>query len=134
MSDMFHESLTFDEIDQIFYVMSATPRHTYQILTKRHARMLEYVRSRKAGDFYNSDSGQPSAWPFPNVWLGVSVENQAMVDERIPVLLDTPAALRFLSVEPLLSPVDLTQWLSIECARPELGDSRRRVRAAGAAV
>ena len=110
MSDMFHESLTFDEIDQIFYVMSATP-HTYQILTKRHARMLEYVRSRKAGDFYNADSGQPSAWPLPNVWLGVSVENQAMVDERIPVLLDTPAALRFLSVEPLLGPVDISPWL-----------------------
>lgn len=50
-------------------------------------------------------------WPLPNVWLGVSVENQAMADQRIPHLLKTPAAVRFVSVEPMLGPVDLTRWL-----------------------
>jgi protein gp37 len=46
-------------------------------------------------------------WPLPNVWLGVSVENQHFADERIPLLLQTPAAVRFISAEPLLEPVDL---------------------------
>ena len=53
------------------------------------------------------DASRSDVWPLPNVWLGVSVENQAMADERIPLLLDTPAAVRFLSVEPLLGPVYL---------------------------
>jgi protein gp37 len=53
----------------------------------------------------------PEAWPLPNVWLGVSVENQRAADERIPLLLQTPAAVRFLSCEPLLGPVDLTPYL-----------------------
>jgi len=56
-------------------------------------------------------SGIEQHWPLPNVWLGVSVENQRMADERIPVLLDTPAVVRFLSCEPLLGPLDLRKWL-----------------------
>jgi hypothetical protein len=57
--------------------------------------------------------GYDTRWPLPNVWLGVSCEDQATADERIPVLLDTPAAVRFVSAEPLLGPVDLSHWLNI---------------------
>ena len=99
MSDLFHEAVPFRFLDAVFHVMRSTPRHTYQVLTKRPERMRFYMRDTRA----------PLA---PNVWLGVSVENQRMADERIPLLLDTPAAVRFLSVEPLLGPVNLHPWLS----------------------
>ena len=66
--------------------------------------------------------GDDMDWPLPNVWLGVSVENQRMADERIPVLLDTPAAVRFLSCEPLLGPLDLRPWLERRVLHsPDLG-------------
>jgi protein gp37 len=112
LSDLFHEAVPDELIAEAFAVMAATPRHTYQILTKRHARMRSLLSS---GDFFVavSDhaieacglSGVP--WPLPNVWLGVSVEDQKWADIRIPALLDTPAAVRFLSCEPLLGSVDL---------------------------
>jgi protein gp37 len=94
MSDLFHDDITFEQIAAVFGVMAATPHLTYQVLTKRPARMVEFFR-----------------WmvrpPLPNVWLGVSVEDQRRADERIPLLLECPAAVRFLSVEPLLGPVYL---------------------------
>lgn len=74
--------------------MGKTPQHTYQILTKRPRRMKELHR-----------------WIPRNCWLGVSCESQVEADKRIPVLLSTPCALRFVSCEPLLSQIDLTQWL-----------------------
>ena len=92
MSDLFHEQLPSRLIDRVFDVMSATPQHRYQVLTKRAERMADYLHGRL---------------PLPNVWLGVSVEDQAAADERIPLLLETPAALRFLSCEPLLGPLNL---------------------------
>jgi len=79
-------------------VMAAAPQHTFQVLTKRHARMRAFLNRYTAGAALD---------PLPNVWLGVSVEDQHWADIRIPVLLDTPAAVRFLSCEPLLGPVDL---------------------------
>jgi protein gp37 len=119
MSDLFHESLTDEQIDEVFAIMLATPRHTFQVLTKRPARMRAYS-TRLAGfsttdpmsygafDLARATIGEEPRWPAPNVWLGVSVENQAAADERIPLLLETPAAVRFLSCEPLLGPVNLT--------------------------
>ena len=98
MSDLFHEDLKTYQISDIFDVMMRAPQHTFQVLTKRPNRMRTYMREHPA-------------FQLPNVWLGVSVENQAMADERIPILLDTPAAVRFLSVEPLLDKVDLTAYL-----------------------
>jgi protein gp37 len=91
MSDLFHEALPDEAIDRIFAVMALCPQHTFQVLTKR--RMQE-VWSR--------------CGPLPNVWLGVSVEDQATADERIPLLLQTPAPVRFVSYEPALGPVDFT--------------------------
>ncbi|QEX18538.1 hypothetical protein FRZ44_38450 [Hypericibacter terrae] len=141
MSDLFHENLADEAIDTIFAVMALCPQHTFQVLTKRPARMREYMKGRgqgrdfrilgdfplervsmsasvdfderewgalkKHGNLYSLYCSVP--WPLPNVWLGVSTEDQERADERIPLLLETPAAIRFISAEPLLGPVDLTQ-------------------------
>ena len=121
MSDLFHEDVPDEWIDQVFAVMALAPQHTFQVLTKRTERMRDYVCTR-AGDwmlhlpeaflsigaFTLSLGFTPVQWPLPNVWCGVSVEDQARADERIPHLLATPAAKRFLSCEPLLGPVNLT--------------------------
>lgn len=128
MSDLFHERLPFEDIDRVFEIMAQSHIHTFQILTKRPARMLEWFTTlggRRPIPGCGVCTGGPpfcgsvphlddlsvgdcqAPWPLPNVWLGVSVENQATADERIPLLLECPAAVRFLSVEPLLGPVDL---------------------------
>lgn len=123
--DLFHESVPDEWIDRVFAVMALAPQHTFQVLTKRAARMRAYmekasgriadtiIRKRRA----RGDNGvvvplphvAPGAlwWPLANVWLGVSAEDQARADERIPDLLATPAAVRFLSAEPLLGAIDL---------------------------
>ncbi len=98
MSDLFHETVGFNWIMRVWDVMRDTPQHTYQILTKRADIMS---RTGKAlADIYGV---------LPNVWLGVSVENQQYANERVPLLLETPAAIRFLSCEPLLGSVDLNK-------------------------
>jgi protein gp37 len=105
MTDLFGEWVTDEWIDRIFTVMALCPQHTFQVLTKRPDRMREYFRDGGANtDVVLSTFWQ---WPFPNVWLGVSAEDQQRADERIPVLLDTPAAVKFVSLEPLLGPIDL---------------------------
>ena len=103
MSDLFHEALPVVDIKSVFDVMRAAHWHTYQILTKRAARMLEIVGWLK--------QQYDDVYPLPNVWLGVSVEDQATADERIPLLLETPAAVRFVSYEPALSGVDFAAYL-----------------------
>lgn len=137
LSDLFHEQVPDAFIDRVFAVMAMCDgirsngrRHTFQVLTKRPERMRAYltdpetpwrihssvvklnvgyyppIREPNAQGYRGLDTGQ---WeiPLPNVWLGVSVENQRWADERIPHLLATPAAVRFLSCEPLLGPLDL---------------------------
>ncbi|MFM9959319.1 MAG: DUF5131 family protein [Phycisphaerales bacterium] len=136
MSDLFHGAVPFEFIDRVFAVMALCPQHTFQVLTKRPVRMAEYMTrrrviydgfSRKFGaskmekspcdDVYTIVRKHPGherdalIWPLPNVWLGTSVEDQQRADERIPHLLRCPAAVRFLSCEPLLGAVDLSQWL-----------------------
>lgn len=115
MSDLFHESVPDTFIADVFATMAKAPQHTFQILTKRPDRMREWVTNgvgwmEMAVNWAGGASGLPGRsvpWPLPNVWLGVSVENQKYADERIPHLLQTPAAIRFISAEPLLGPVDL---------------------------
>lgn len=102
MSDLFHEALSFADIERVYDVMLQAERHTFQVLTKRPERMLKFVRDRWLG----TGSDLPA-----NVWLGVSVEDQATADERIPLLLKTPAAVRFVSYEPALAGVDFRPWL-----------------------
>lgn len=122
MSDLFHHDVPDSFIDKVFAVMALCPQHTFQILTKRADWMAVYLtnpyRSGAIQDavrlfFDRSDFGSdtPMPWPLPNVWLGVSVEDQAAADERIPHLLRVPARVRFLSCEPLLGPVRIIQWL-----------------------
>ncbi len=128
MSDLFHENLSDEEIDRVFAVMALCPQHTFQVLTKRADRMREYFSAtvefngrqwpaalwrltldanlrdkttRQIGD-------QP--WPLPNVWLGVSVESPAYI-ERVQFLMETPAAVRFVSYEPALEGVDWEPWV-----------------------
>jgi protein gp37 len=103
MSDLFHEKLSDDDIRRVFNVMEEARRHTFQVLTKRPHRMHEFV-----DDYFRwrSPEGTEGVSPPSNIWLGVSAENQATADERIPLLLQTPAAIRFVSAEPLLGPID----------------------------
>jgi protein gp37 len=111
-SDLFHQNVDNEWLDRVFEVMARAPQHTFQVLTKRPARMAAYVNSRHAEmnvrDAVKYDDHAPSLqWPLSNVWLGVSVEDQETSDDRIPLLLQTPAATRFLSLEPLIARVDL---------------------------
>jgi protein gp37 len=117
MSDLFHEDVPDEFIAAVFAVMGIARHHTYQVLTKRAERMANLVSSLTWDDCVNAfcrwyprsiDIGLAKpAWPLPNVWLGVSTEDQKRADERIPHLLRASAAVRFLSVEPMLGPVDL---------------------------
>ena len=106
LADLFHDDVPEEFIARAFAVMAQTPQHTYQVLTKRPARMRALLRkwSPVTGVVPWVHTGP---WPLPNVWLGVSAENQQWADIRIPALLDTPAAVRFLSCEPLLGPINL---------------------------
>lgn len=123
MSDLFHESIPDEWIDRVFAVMAEAPQHTFQVLTKRARRMREYVGDmqpwshrvsaiRKATSpilAFVNDQTRAIRFPLPNVWLGVSAEDQTRADERIPDLLATPASVRFVSAEPLLGPIDFTR-------------------------
>ena len=97
LSDTFHEDVPDDYLKRLFAVMLAAEWHTFQVLTKRPRRMLDFVT--RWGEIPR------------NVWYGVTVENQRMATERTPLLLQTPAAVRWLSVEPILGFLDLSQWL-----------------------
>jgi protein gp37 len=125
MGDLFHEDAPDDWIDKVFAVMALAPQHTFQVLTKRAERMRAYVSARPQAIWdRRALEIDPSAlerlkaigWPLPNVWLGVSCERQQEADERIPHLLQTPAAVRFISAEPLLGPIDISDYL-VESAR-----------------
>lgn len=98
--DLFHEAVPDEWIDRVFAVMALAPQHTFQVLTKRAGRMREYLTHPRLPRVIDL--------PLPNVWLGVSVEDQVRANERIPHLLATPAAVRWISAEPLLGPIDLT--------------------------
>jgi protein gp37 len=104
MSDLFHENVSDFDIQRIFDVMYNAPQHTFQILTKRPERMRDY---------FNAHRGWWGNYPqWKHVHLGVSVEDQKTADERIPLLLETPAAVRWISAEPLLGAIDLSKWLA----------------------
>lgn len=135
LSDVFHENVPFEFVKAMFGVMAASPEHTFQLLTKRHERMVEFfveMRSRgraavleclywagevvrRLRDENKITAGQAKryldkiegasdrSWPLPNVWLGVSAENEEMLQERVPKLFECDAAVRWISAEPLLS-------------------------------
>lgn len=113
MSDLFHPAIERHVLDRLFAVMALSPRHTFQVLTKRPELAALYLQntSQEARDRRGTEvvklggitDGLP--WPLPNVWMGTSVEDQETANDRIPELVQAPAALRFLSMEPLLGPV-----------------------------
>lgn len=116
MGDLFDPGIPFSFIDKVLATIHACPRHTFQVLTKQPARMAEYfstIKRHECGSGAVLHVGMShqivgaSVWPLPNLWLGVSVEDQATANERVPLLLQTPAAVRFLSAEPLRSSIDL---------------------------
>lgn len=126
MSDLFHPKVPSGFIAAVFAVMAGSPRHTYQVLTKRHGRMRSLLTSERFRElmvgaarkmYYEMKLPLPGdmswVWPLSNVWLGVSAEDQQRADLRIPALLDTPAAVHFLSCEPLLGPIDLDRFLTL---------------------
>ena len=137
MSDLFHEKMPDAWIDRVFAAMALCPQHTFQVLTKRANRMRAYLSDRKCEDRIGDAvmsvapvgrdirsatlSWTPRVghdfngrWPLPNVWLGTSCEDQPTADARVPDLRDTPAAIRFVSAEPLLGPIDFRRWLMID--------------------
>ena len=129
MSDLFHSAVSDEFIDSVFGVMWAClygrkeqDGHIFQVLTKRADRMRDYLSTdrreawaqaavRHGGgidpDGLYDQTMDLARAPHPRIWLGVSVEDQASADTRIPLLLRTPAAVRWISAEPLLGPVDL---------------------------
>jgi protein gp37 len=149
LADLFHADVPRDVIVQLWAAMALAPQHTFQILTKRHDRMRNLIadeckcgsghmdgihfRSAMAWAVSKANPNRPdwapddaeqrvysAEWPLRNVWLGVSVEDQKAADLRIPALLETPAAVRWLSCEPLLGPVDLHGPVDRFGGRPHL--------------
>lgn len=148
IGDLFHKEVPFEFIDKVFAVMALCPQHTFQILTKRPERMAEYFDhfdhdAERIIDSFGHDLvdfiAEPAIhdrgficrqtgigeyttnfryWPLPNVWLGTSCENQETANERIPHLLKCPAAVRFLSCEPLLGEIDLYDSLDSDRDNP----------------
>lgn len=120
MSDIFGDWVPDALLYRLFAAMALRPQVTWQVLTKRPERMRQYLTRRYMPGAiadacrlsfdalrFTSDNLMP--WPLPNVWLGVSVENQQQAKERLPELLETPATVRFASFEPLLGGIDATR-------------------------
>lgn len=123
MSDLFHDDVPTSFIGRAFAVMALAATQTFQILTKRPERMRDLLSSEVIGPLkghaeqyaWELTKNVPArefrlSWPLPNVWLGVSCENQETAEARIPILLQTPAAVRFVSCEPLLGPINLSPF------------------------
>ncbi len=138
MSDLFHDAVPIEFIARVFNVAKHCPEHVFMILTKRPLRAKvtvgQIAAMVKAANTWPQfvagvEPGKSFHWPLPNVWLGVSCENQAMADQRIPHLLKTPAAVRFVSVEPMLGPVDIAQYLINKWKGGVLGDEAKLMQA-----
>lgn len=146
-NDLFHKDVPDEFIARVWWVMGQSAGyldlsryrgHTFLILTKRPNRMKKWLKgwadqeTRKRwiesfGEVYDCMNG-PKYWPtkLDSVWLGVTAENQEMADKRIPILLQVPAAVRFVSVEPMLGPVDLREWTAdcgcVDCQKKYFTD------------
>ena len=132
MGDLFHEDVNFEWIDKIMAIMCHCKHHTFQVLTKRPDRAVFYfndhlpnigLRWFALGE--NVAVTFKSQTPLPNIWIGVSVENQARANERIPLLYQIPAKVKFLSCEPLLEPLELLSSIPVEI--DELIDNEQQI-------
>lgn len=108
MGDLFHESIGYEMQTSVFVEMILNPQHKYLVLTKRPDNMLRFLKDfvYMGGFWFNT----PVKY-HPHIWLGITAENQQAADERIPILLQIPAIIHFISCEPLLGPIDLSKWL-----------------------
>jgi protein gp37 len=134
MSDLFHDAVPDDYIARVFAVMAYSYWHTFQILTKRHGRMRSLLSSPEFIELFDREFCKIPDWndrypdlefvpaghndhlmngPLTNVWGGVSAEDQKRADLRIPALIETPLAIRFVSAEPLLGPIQMDNWLAM---------------------
>lgn len=122
MSDLFLDVVTTAYCARVFATMALARHHVFQVLTKRPGRMRSLLTAPDFQDLVRVEADRlaaawprlepgPWQWPLPNVWAGVSVENERWAHVRLPLLAQTPAAVRFASCEPLLGPVDLRPWL-----------------------
>ncbi|MFA6310638.1 MAG: phage Gp37/Gp68 family protein [Sterolibacterium sp.] len=121
--DLFHEGVPDEWLDRVFAMMALCPQHTFQVLTKRPARMLAYLTKSEMeirDAIKYSEFAPAMRWPLPNVHLGVSIEDQPTADERVQQLLQTPAAVRWVSAEPLLGAVDLRPYLDWSFANADM--------------
>lgn len=132
MSDLFHQNAFPEWIHKIFAVMAICPRHQFQVLTKRHKKMAAYTtfpdtrEEVSAWVSWLTDGTKPEdvpkhgqvQWPLPNVWLGVSAESQGAYNKQISGLMDSLAAIRFLSLEPLIGPID-AQFEEMKDGKPD---------------
>ena len=103
-ADLFHKDVPFEFAKKVFYTIATCPQHTFQVLTKRAERLAEFV------PYLRKMMTNNIKLPIPNLWLGVTVCNQKEADEKIPILLQTPAAVRFVSGEPLLEAIDFQPY------------------------
>lgn len=134
MSDLFHKDIPNEIILAMFQTMADTPQHTYQVLTKRHGRMRAFCNRlafreptaaeaaaghRVVAYLADDPASTPprESAPLPNVWLGVSAETHYWAQVRIPALLETNAAIRFVSAEPLLHSINL---IKLNCGETQL--------------
>jgi protein gp37 len=122
MSDLFHEEIPDEFIARVFAVMSLAREHTFQVLTKRPERMAKLLAHPEFENVFRRATGELGhELPLPNVWLGVSIENRRFVD-RADLLRETPAAVRFVSAEPLLGPA--VEWMVCATCSMEGPDPR----------
>jgi len=104
MSDLHHDQIPISYVEEIYDVMRKARHHTFQVLTKRPEQMMKFI----------GPADPSGGWPLHNVWLGVTVENQDAADERIHFLKRTPSSVRFLSVEPMIGPINLPDLAGIQ--------------------
>ena len=121
MSDTFHRNITFKQINEVFNTMQHCARHTYQVLTKRPDRIIEFIDWKRKQ--LSKKLNIASKWvPKNNIWFGASVENQKEANNRIPLLLKTYSKIKFVSVEPMLSKIDLSIYMASGWTEPPYDD------------
>lgn len=131
MGDLFHPDVRDAWLDLIFAVMALSPQHTFMLLTKRAERMAEYIaKGPNKLSSWSAVTGSVEVtptWPLPNVWLGTTIWDQASADRAVPILLSTPAAKRWVSVEPMLGPVNLAAYMTTSAIhQDEIGLADRK--------
>lgn len=112
-NDLFHDDVPDEFINDAFHIMARAPQHVFLVLTKRPEKMAEWMQPPPGyvTRIEEAEARGLPVWPLPNVWLGVTAESQEQANKRLPILCKIPAAVRFVSAEPLLGPLDISLWM-----------------------